>query len=282
MTDDLRQFIEFVAWDRVPFALLFAAAGLALLRVVSRVLDDLGERFTDRRLWFKQANALFRFSMYMAIPLSIVASVLRLSSEALLAVAGSIGVAVGFAFKDLLGALGAGVTLLLDRPFRVGDRITFNGVYGEVLEMGIRSVRLATLDDNLVTIPNNLFLTEAVASANAGALDAMIVIPFYISADEDFERARRIVAEATTTSRYAYLNKPVVTLVEDKFIGNRFVTVLTSKAYVFDVRYEEAYKTDVTERVKAAFRRAGVAEPGFGPDRLTDPVDVDGADGDEA
>ncbi len=259
-----QSFIDFIAFERVPYALVVAVIGYVVLRIGTRVLDDLGERFTDRRLMFKQANALFRFFLYLSIPAVVLAAVLRLSSEALFAVGGSIGVAFGFAFSDLLGALVAGVLLLMDRPFQVGDRISFGGFYGEVQEMGIRSVKLVTLDDNLVTIPNNKFLTDEVASANAGALDAMVVIPFYLSAAEDFQRARRIVAEAATTSRYVYLNKPVVTLLRDEFMGERFVTIVNVKAYVFDVRYEKSFITDVTERVKLAFREAKIRTPDQG------------------
>jgi small-conductance mechanosensitive channel len=262
MADDgVPSFIEFIAFNRVPYAIVAGLIGYAILRVSTRILDDLGERFTDRRLAFKQANALFRFFLYLTIPVVLAGMVLQLSSETLFAVAGSVGLAVGFAFKDLLGALVAGVLLLMDRPFQVGDRISFGGFYGEVQEMGIRSVRLVTLDDNLVTIPNNKFLTDLVASANAGALDAMVVIPFYLGAAEDFQRARRLVAEAATTSRYVYLNKPVVTLISDQFMGERFVTVISVKAYVFDVRYEKSFITDVTERVKLAFRDANLKTP---------------------
>lgn len=258
---DLQQFVQFIALDRVPFAILVLVVGWVSLRVSGRVLDDLGERFTDRRLFFKKAKALTRFVLYLIIAATVASSVLHLESQALFAVAGTISVAVGFAFKDLLGSLIAGVILLMDEPFQVGDRIAFGGYYGEVQEIGLRSVRLVTLDDNLVTIPNNKFLTDSVASANAGALDCMVVVPFYIAAAEDFVAAKRIVAEATITSRYVYLNKPVATLVSDEFLGERFVTIVRVKAYVFDARYEKAFATDVTERVKAAFRRAGIRTP---------------------
>lgn len=258
---DVQNLVRFVALQRLPFALLLVVLAWASLNLVTRVLDDLGERFTDRRLLFKQGKALTRFFVYLTVPVAVASSVLQLQSEALFAVAGSVSVAVGFAFKDLLGSLIAGVILLMDRPFQVGDRIRFGSYYGEVTEMGLRSVRLATLDDNLVTIPNSKFLTDEVASANAGQLDAMVVIPFFLASAEDFQKARQIVAEATTTSRYVYLNKPVVTLVEERFLGERFVTIITSKAYVFDVRFEQDYTTDVTERVKLAFRRAGLRTP---------------------
>lgn len=255
------QILQFVRWSRVPTALLVVAIGWLALTLTTRFLDDLGERFTDRRLVLKKVKALARFLAWLGLAVAVGMSLLDIPDQALLALAGTIGLAFGFAFKDLLASLMAGVILLIDEPFQVGDRVSFGGYYGEVTEIGLRSVRLVTLDDNLVTVPNSLFLTDSVASANAGALDCMVVVPFYIGAAEDFSRAKRIVAEAAATSRYAFLQKPIVTHVRDEFLGERFVTVIKLKAYVFDARFESAFASDVTERVKRAFRTAGIRAP---------------------
>ncbi|MCO4769504.1 MAG: mechanosensitive ion channel [Deltaproteobacteria bacterium] len=258
---DPQDLVRFIHVDRIPFALLVLVVGVVVVRFSARFLDQLGERFTDRRLLLKKVAALSRFFIYLLIVVIISTSVLALESEALLAVAGSIGVAVGFAFKDLLASVIAGVILLMDQPFQVGDRVTFGTYYGEVKEIGLRSVRVVTLDDNLVTIPNALFLSEAVASANAGQLDAMVVVPFYIAAAEDYEKAQEIVREAALTSAYVYVEKPVVTLVSDEFLGERFVTIIRLKAYVFDARYEKAFSSDITRRVKSAFRSSEIRGP---------------------
>lgn len=259
---DIQQIIQFIDFDRVPFALLVLAIGWGMLQLSTRVLDDLGERFAGRRLTFKKAKALARFVSYIFIAVVVASSVLRLESETLLAVAGAISVAVGFAFKDLLGSLIAGVILLIDEPFQVGDRISFGGHYGEVKEIGLRSVRLDTLDGCLVTIPNNTFLTQSVSNNNAGVLDSMCVLPFYVASGEDFKLAQRIVAEAAITSRYVYLKKPVITHVRDEFVSNRhFATVVKVVAYVFDVRHELVFADDITERVKTAFREHGIRTP---------------------
>lgn len=258
---DLENLVRFVNVDGLPFAFIVLAVSWVSLRVIASLLDDLGDRFTAWRLSLMKLKAVMRFAAYIVVALLVANSVLRLEGNAVVALLGPIGVAVGWGLKDLAAALMAGLILLIDEPFQVGDRIQFDGQYGEVTEIGLRSVRIATLDDNAVTIPNNKFLTDSVASANAGALDAMVVIPFYIAAAEDFQKARRIVAEATATSRYAYLKKPVVTLLADEFMGERFVTVVKVKAYVFDVRFEKDFITDVTERVKIAFRRAGLRTP---------------------
>ena len=88
--------------------------------------------------------------------------------EVALAIGGTAAVSLGFALKDLLSSIVAGLIILVDRPFQVGDRVTFDGWYGEITHIGLRSVRLLTLDDTQVTIPNNKFLTDLVASGNAG------------------------------------------------------------------------------------------------------------------
>lgn len=269
---DLQQLVRFIDWSRVPYALMVIVVGLIVERVVSDFLDDLGERFAERRLLLKKLKALGRFLFFAALGGLVGTSVLSVDRQVMVALAGTLGLAVGFAFKDLLASLMAGVILLIDQPFQVGDRISFGGYYGEVTEIGLRSVRLVTLDDNLVTVPNSAFITDAVASANAGALDCMVVTEFYIAPAEDFAAARRLAAEAAATSRYVYLEKPVVTLLSDRFMGERFVTVITVKAYVFDARYEKAFASDITERVKRAFTAAGI----HGPDRAYRDLDLRG------
>jgi small conductance mechanosensitive channel len=258
---DLQNMVEFVNWGRLPLVLLILVGGWMGQQMLSRFLNDMGERFVQRRLFLKKVDALSRFGVYGALFVIVLSSLLVLDEKSLWAAAGTVAFALGFASKDLAASLLAGVILLLDEPFQVGDRITFRDNYGEVREIGLRSVRIVTLDDNLVTVPNNVFLNEVVASANAGALDCMVVIRFFIGAAEPFYRARRIITEAAATSRYVYLDKPITTLVSDEFLGERFVTVVTVKAYVFDARYEKAFASDVTERVKSAFREAKIRMP---------------------
>lgn len=258
---DVGRFLQFVDWTLAPFAIVVLIVTFVGQQVLRRVLNDMGERFTDRRLLLKKISAIARLVLWVGGISIALASTLDLRSQALFALLGTIGLAIGFAVKDLLASLMAGVILLIDEPFQVGDRVSFKEFYGEVTEIGFRSVRLVTLDDNLVTIPNSAFLTDAVASANAGALDCMVVVPFYIASAEDFRLARRVITEAAATSRYVYLEKPVVTVMKDVFMGERFVTVIDVKAYVFDARYEKAFMTDVTERVKLALRKHGVVTP---------------------
>ncbi len=263
--DSPTNIIQFIQLDQIPYAVLLVAGAMLLSRVLSRSLDALGERVPSRRLLFKQAAAVARFVIAIVATLGAAGAVLQLDDQVLLAVGGSAAVAVGFAFKDLLASLMAGMILLFDRPFQVGDRVQFAGQYGEIREIGLRSVRLVTLDDNLVSIPNNRFLSDVVSCANAGSLEQMCVFRFYIGCDEDFERARRLLYEAVAASRYVFLDRPVVVHVREGPVpegAERFAIELTAKAYVLDGRYESAFATDVTVRVLRAFRAAGIRTAG--------------------
>ena len=151
--------------------------------------------------------------------------------------------------------------LLFDRPFQVGDRVNFDGNYGEIRSIGLRSVRLNTLDDNLVTIPNSKFLTDSVASGNSGALDMMVVSVFYLSLFENLEKVRKLLHEVLITSRFAYLEKSFFIVFEEVAISNTFVIKAQLKAYVIDVSYEKAFLTDITTRTEAVFRSHGIQRP---------------------
>ena len=270
------EFVKFINLRGLPTALLIIAVSVVLLRFLTRFLDTLGEQITERRLLFKQVSVIVRFVVLVAATLMAGGSLFEVSGQALYGVAGVLIFGFGYATKDVLSSVTAGFILMFDRPFQVGDRISFGGTYGEVVEIGLRTVRVVDLDDNLVSIPNSRFLGDAVSCANAGALDQMCVFSFYIGCNEDFEKARRIVLEATASSRYVYLAKPIsIVLREGPVPGGaeRFAIMVRTKAYVFDGRYETAFGTDITERVLRSFRAEGIrtagqiewGPPGSGP-----------------
>ena len=242
-------------------AAIVIAIAILLLRFVGMTTRHLGERFAEHRLLAHQVSTLFRFGIYILAFTLVIRSVFILDRESMLALTGTIAVSVGFALKDLAASVLAGITLVFDRPFQVGDRVAFAGEYGEITSIGLRSVRLITLDDSEVTIPNNRFLTDVVKSGNAGSLDMQIAVDFFVALDANLNEAKRIVYEAVRTSAYVYLKKPVVVLINDLIHEGYLATRLRAKAYVVDVRYEKDFETDVTERVKQGFAQMGIPAP---------------------
>lgn len=259
--DDALQILGFVRVGGILPALLVVGATWVLVRLFTGFMGGLGKRFAERRLVLQQVSTILQLVIYATGIVAASLLAFRFSREMLLAVGGTVAVAVGIAFKDLAASLIAGIMIILDRPFQVGDRVTFGGVYGEIDKIGLRSVRLTTLDDSMVTIPNNKFLTDVVTSGNAGALDMQVVLDFFIGVDQDLAAAKAVVRDAMTSSRYTYLGKPWTVLVNSVITDNYVAVRIRGKAYVLDVRYEKAYETDVTERVLEAFAERGIQPP---------------------
>jgi small-conductance mechanosensitive channel len=259
--DDPGKVFAFLRVGGLVSALLLLLAIWLLGQGLGRLAARLGQRFTERRLQIVQAGTLLRFFLFIGALVAGFFMSFRVSEKLMLALGGSLAVAIGFAMKDLVASVITGVIILIDRPFQVGDRVSFGGVYGEVASIGLRSVRLVTLDDNLVTIPNSKFLTELVSSGNAGALDMLVQMDFFVGADQNVALAKQIVTDAITSSRYAFLKKPWTVLV-NQVIQDSYLSVrLRAKVYVLDVQYEKALETDVTERALEGFQLAGVQPP---------------------
>jgi MscS family membrane protein len=81
-------------------------------------------------------------------------TILNLNLTALLASAGILGLAIAFAAQDTIANIFGTLMLLLDRPFKVGDRILLEDADGPVESIGLRSTRIRTLDGHLVSVPN--------------------------------------------------------------------------------------------------------------------------------
>ncbi len=260
-SDQIAKLLEIVNLAKLSQAAFIIFLAWIINKFFSSAFDRFGEGNARLRLLMKKIASFTRLGIFGIAAVLVVQTMFEGQDDALLGIGATLGIGIGFALKDTLSSLMSGVLILFDQPFQVGDRVQFGNTYGEVKEIGLRSVRIVTLDDNEVSIPNNKFLTDAVASANSGALDMMVVMRFYISVTEDFELAKRIVYEACITSRYVFLNKPVTMLVRDEVTDVAFSTVIICKAYVIDTRYETAFQTDVTERVKRAFRKNRIQHP---------------------
>lgn len=259
--DDAAQVLKFVRPGGFATALLIFVVGWVLVQIVRRTGDHLGNHMVDRRLAISQVVTFLRFGIFIGTFAAVVPVLFALTDQMMIALGGTIAVTVGFALKDLAASIIAGITLLIDKPFQVGDRVSFDGFYGEIVGIGMRSVRLATLDDNLVTIPNNKFLNDCVSSGNAGELHMLVQQDFYIGIDQDLQTAKRIVEEALTSCPYAYLSKPWIVLVNEVIQDQYFALRLRAKVYVMDVRYEKILESDVTQRIVVAFADAGIQRP---------------------
>ena len=114
-----------------------------------------------------------------------------------LASAGIIGIAIGFAAKDSLANLFAGVFILADAPYKIGDFIVLDGgERGRVTKIGIRSTRILTRDDVEITIPNATIGNSKIINESGGPyVKYRNRIPVGVAYGSDVDLVRKILLE---------------------------------------------------------------------------------------
>ena len=263
---DVAQLGDFIRWSGVVTSLFVLAGAWFLLKLLTGFVHRFSSQYAARRLAMQKVATFAKFFIFIATGVIVIALSFRVDSTLLALIGGTVAVAVGFALKDLVASFVAGIMIIMDRPFQVGDRVSFDGFYGDITAIGLRSVRMQTLDDNTITIPNNKFLSDITSSGNYGALDMQVIVDFLIGANEDVDRAREILNEAALSSRFIYLPKPIVVLVTQVPMQNFVAVRLRLKAYVLDTKHEKAFETDITVRTLRAFREHGISPPVSGAD----------------
>lgn len=246
----------------ISFGTVFIIIVLLILtyfvnRLVVIILDNLSERFTKYRLGIKRLVPIFRLVVWSVSFYIIIAGIINPPVGTVLTVLASIGIAVGFAAQDILKNIFGGFMIILDRPFQVGDKIEVGDYYGEVTQIGLRSSRIVTPDDSVVTIPNGELMNKAVSNANSSALDCQVVAEIYLPVDVDVDAVKRIAYKAAVSSRYVYLKKPVVVIATNEVYERNNVVKLRVKAYVLDIRYEFPFKSDMTELILGELNKKG-------------------------
>ncbi len=90
--------------------------------------------------------------------------------------AGIVGIAVGFAAKDTLSNLFAGIFIVADAPYKIGDYVIIDGTLrGEITDIGMRSSRIVTRDDIEVTVPNSIIANGTIVNETGGPHQKMRV-----------------------------------------------------------------------------------------------------------
>lgn len=231
------------------WAVIFFISALLIIKYLTQFLEALAERWTNLRLTVKRLIPVIRIITWTMTFYVILVNILTLQMQTLIAFTASAGIAIGFAAQDILKNIFGGLMLLLDRPFQVGDKIEAGGHYGEVVQIGLRTVRIVTPDDNLVSIPNGEVMNQAVSNANAGEPNCQVVAEFFLPPEIDIPRLKKIAYRAAAVSRYVYLNKPIAVIIKNEVHEARSMLKMRLKAYVLDIRYEFPFASEMTEIV---------------------------------
>ena len=152
-------------------ALLTLIIGIPIIKIILRYLKRAFEKYDyiDQGL----ENFLFRIVSVAlwAVVILTAANELGVNVTGIVAALGIVGLAMAFAAQDTMENIIAGIFIIIDRPFREGERILLpkkiGGLYsswGDVQEIGLRTTTVRSTDGVMLTIPNKLLTKDAVAN----------------------------------------------------------------------------------------------------------------------
>ncbi len=177
----------------------------------------------------------------------------------LLATAGIAGLAIGLAVKDSLSNILGGLQLVLDRTFKVGDKVELeSGEMGVILDIGLRSTKLKTYDNEVIYIPNGFLANAKIKNFTHPDVSIRVNVEFGVVYGSDTEKVRKVVLEAVKKID-AVIDEPepVVQFLKMSDFSLDFI----ARAWVKE--YTEAYSTKIrmTDEIYNALNKAHIGIP---------------------
>ncbi|EGV19066.1 mechanosensitive ion channel family protein [Thiocapsa marina] len=253
-TDIIRLFKVLDPAALLELGLILLGATLLILAnqtLVPWIANRLHGRY---RLYLLAMVPLMRLAIIIVAFVLIVPLIIEPSLQNMVAVLGTVGLAVGFALKDYVSSLIAGVVAVIEMPYRLGDWIEINGTYGEVAKVGMRTVQIVTPDDTRVSIPHLKLWNESIFNANSGGPELQCVADFYLHPLHDAGAVVQALQDVALTSPYLQLDQPIAVVVCEQPWGTHY----RLKAYPIDPRQQFRFVSDLTVRGKAILAQLGV------------------------
>ena len=171
----------------------------------------------DRSLQY----TLSQVTGYVALALGLVIAVQNagINLSALAVFAGAAGVGLGLGLQTIASNFISGLLILAERPIKIGDRITVDGMTGQVQSIRVRATTVVTNDNIAMIIPNSRIVSNTITNWSYGSPAVRLHMPVVVSYDSDVSKVRSALMEAAQ-EHPAVLQKPAPSVVLDGFAEN--------------------------------------------------------------
>ncbi len=241
--------------------LLSAFLVLLLLYLLYHIARKLLSKLLSRTKFIEAGlagliNKSFSVAAWIFIGVMVLAQ-FGVNINALLAGLSVVGIAVGLAAQDTLQNFISGITILIDRPFRVGHFIEIEGTYGRIEEITLRSTRLRTINNEMMVMPNLQMINQKVINhTQLGAL--RIEVPFGIAYKEYPLEARKVVLKLTENDERIDFERPPDVVVTG--LNNSSVDMIL-RFHIKDSGLAMPISREYLEKIREALREADIEIP---------------------
>ncbi|HNX17413.1 MAG TPA: mechanosensitive ion channel [Methanoregula sp.] len=246
-------FILLFAWVTSSFSYDF-------IRTYGGIVAERTESDIDDRVVPKLAKTVKYMIWFVALLVIIGMYVADITP--ILAGAGIAGIAVALAAQDILGNIFGGTVIAMDKPFKIGDRIEYNSLIGDVVQVGLRSTRIRTTDNRIITIPNKKLTESDIINYSLPDPSLKVYIPFSFAYGSDFKKVKKVLLEiahdsAEKTPWVMSDPEPSVYILEfgDSCVNGKMIVWTNSFHNVWDV------KDWINEQIDERFAKEGIEIP---------------------
>lgn len=252
-------------WGTFALGMIFLFFGFALSWLLRRALvalidHDPNERIDRMTIGFIQHLATFIMWIVLALLFCHVVPSLNKLTTSLLAGVSIVSVVIGFAAQSTLGNLVSGISLVIYKPFRRGDRLqlmTPAGLEtGIVEELSLGYTVLRTFDNRRIVLSNGTIANQIMINLSSVDPRVMMSLTISIGYASDIERARAILLELAQAhdGLEEVVGCPVINL------GASSVD-LSLRAWCPDAATAKSIEFDLLEQIKRRFDEAGIEIP---------------------
>ena len=212
----MKDFLDIILVKEVVGPILIILVSLVIYLFIKSIVNNvfkIKNKYIDKRN-SKTINGLINnLIKYFIIVVDIVMilDIFGIDTKTLIASLGVVGFVVGLAVQDTLKDFVAGMSIILENQYRVGDTITVKGFRGEVISLGIKSTKIKAYTGEVMIIPNHLI--EQVINHSMDKSLAIVDIP--VSYDTDLKKL-----ESVLNNLFVKLNKNIDGITSDiKILG---------------------------------------------------------------
>ena len=189
--------------DRFFFTLYAIIIYLALYWLISGLINWYAQEVSHRTAtdWDDRFLALFRRIALVVLTAVVIITVLGrygVEVSGLVTTLGIGSLAIALAAQETLGDMISGFTIMIDQPFKVGDRVEVQEIdtWGDVVDIGLRSTRIRTLDSRTISVPNSVIGKGLIVNYSAPTARYRVQTQVGIAYGSDIEKARQVMIEA--------------------------------------------------------------------------------------
>ncbi len=251
---------------RAIFVVLLSVPVKGFFLIILKYLEQRWADKTETKIDDIIFDLLNRFSgaIIYAVAAILALDIMGINVMPFVAGAGVLGIAIGFAAKDTLSNLIAGILLIIDRPFEIGDRIQVwsapagSSSWGDVLDIGLRATKIRTTDNIIIVIPNNEIMKRDIVNYTLISSNIRVRINIGVSYDTDIKHAKEVILQMASQVDWV-LKEPEPRVVVRSF-GESSVD-LQLRVWIVDARRRMDTISTITDHVKCAFDQAGIEIP---------------------